>query len=61
MAGAGTSRCSQTLIASALQLSVQEVRGLKLSKDQLRETYFDGTILNFRSVPKSTRASRRIV
>ncbi|CAE7715468.1 rplS, partial [Symbiodinium pilosum] len=26
----------------------KEVRGLKLSKDQLRETYFDGTIINFR-------------
>ncbi|CAE7293739.1 rplS [Symbiodinium sp. CCMP2592] len=26
----------------------KEVRGIKLSKDQLRETYFDGTILNFR-------------
>eukprot|EP00439_Symbiodinium_sp_Y106_P081433 s2461_g20.t1 len=26
----------------------KEVRGLRLSKDQLRETYFDGTILNFR-------------
>ena len=26
----------------------KEVRGVRLSKDQLRETYFDGTIINFR-------------
>ncbi|CAJ1331322.1 unnamed protein product [Effrenium voratum] len=26
----------------------KEMRGVKLSKDQLRETYFDGTVVNFR-------------
>ena len=40
--------CSKS---TATALRLQEVRGLRLSKDQLRETYFDGTILNFRPGP----------
>ena len=47
---AARGHCASVLTA-LLCCCVEEVRGLRLSKDQLRETYFDGTILNFRPGP----------